>query len=548
MNVGESIELSDTVRVLIRTPQDGVFDARIAGWQANPLALELHFQQPPPADQPSEEPIRFSVTTGITPLVSGLGRLRSSPSQPLSRRWLFPEFTVPKDAHQFEARLRPFLPAASLEASESADLQDGWTAALLRSSLHFEELSQLLNRIHAARSMDTLLREIMEAGRQIMQAEASSLFLLDRETGESILVVPTGPVSEQIYGRRIPAGKGLVGWVIQSDRPILVDDPSSDPRFFGEIAAGGFVTRSMACVLLKDSSGRITGVLQALNRRETACFPENEIPLFQTLAVQAGIAIEKIRYHQMALEKERIERDLELAREIQIRFLPDAAPQIDGVSLAGFSRPATQVGGDYFDYFRRGHDALGIVIADISGKGIAAALLMASLRSTLRALAEERLPAAEMLRRLNRIFSDESPSNRFVTLAYIELHPAKREMTCIHAGHNPSLLLDPETGEIRQLEAGGPVLGILKDADFQEEVHPLKPGQRILLYTDGVTEAQDPDEEMYGEERLAELLKLTSAASAETLAQAVLEDVGLFCRNARQHDDLTLVAVAINTL
>lgn len=546
MNVEEPIELSDTVRVLIQTPQDGVFDARIVGRKEDPLALDLLFQKPPPADQLDDEPIRFSMTIGITPLASGLGRMFSSPSRSLSRRWLFPEFAAREDARQFEARLRPFLQAASLEASDSAELQDDWTASLLRSSLHFEELSQLLNRIHAARSMDSLLREIMEAARQIMQAEASSLFLLDQESGELILLVPTGPVSEQISGKRIPAGKGLVGWVIQTERPILVDNPSSDPRFFGEIAAGDFVTRSLACVPLQDSSGRITGVLQALNRREEASFPENEIPLFQTLAVQAGIAIEKIRFHQMALEKERIDRDLELAREIQLGFLPRSAPKIDEVSLFGLSRPATQVGGDYFDYFRRGPGVLGIVIADISGKGIAAALLMASLRSTLRALADEQLPAAEMLGRLNRIFTSESPSNRFVTLAYLELDPAKREITSIHAGHNPSFLLDPETGTIRQLEAGGPVLGILKDAEFQEEVHPMKPGQRILLYTDGITEAQNLDEEMYGEVRLSELLAQGRSASPESLAQTVLEDVDLFCKGARQYDDLTVVTVAVN--
>lgn len=278
------------------------------------------------------------------------------------------------------------------------------------------------------------------------------------------------------------------------------------------------------------------------SRRGVGPFPEEDRRTLELLANQAAIALENAELHRQALEKERLEREIELASEIQRQILPKSVPDIDGWELVGWNRPARHIGGDYFDLFRTGHgpERLALVVGDVSGKGVPAALLVSTLHSSLRLLTERMPVCAELLDRLNRHVLESSTANKFITLFVGELDPATGEMVYLNAGHNPAIILRAG-GAVEQLGPGGLPLGLLPQATFRAERLTLEPGDLICLYSDGITEAADPADQEYGLERLAtRLAAVRERPIAEQLA-AVEEEVTRFAAGAPQGDDQTLV-------
>jgi len=284
-------------------------------------------------------------------------------------------------ALETQSKLRPHQLLGQILLNEGAIDE---TQAQLLSYCQRCLLLDMVGRINSTLDLESLLSAIMEAARVIMEAEVSSLFLRDRDTRELIIAVPTGPAKAEISGIRIPPERGFCGWVATHRKPLIVSDPQADPRFFGEVSAG-FRTRNVICVPINNSDGQILGVLQACNKRGQGGFTEADVPLFLSLADQAAIALERARLESEAVEKQLIERDLAVAAEIQKGFWPQQIPNYSGIGIAAFSEPAKEIGGDYYDFIPMGQDRCALVIGDISGKGIPAALLMSSLRAALRA-------------------------------------------------------------------------------------------------------------------------------------------------------------------
>jgi phosphoserine phosphatase RsbU/P len=424
------------------------------------------------------------------------------------------------------------------------DASTPWFQSPQRLSL----LLDLIGRINSKLDLQSLLAAIMEAAKTIMDAEASSLLMLDRATGELVITVPTGPAGAEISGARIPPGEGLGGWVVRQRSHLVVADVQQDPRFFGDLTRSGFKTRNMICVPMKGPDGEITGVLQAINKRDGGIFTEADVPLFAALADHAAVAIETARLHKEALAKQRLDEQLRLAREIQEGFLPKEVPTFPGITLAGKAVPAADVGGDYYDFIPLTDKRCVLVIADISGKGIPAALLMASLRAALRTQIESGLKLPEVVSMINRILVRETPAERFVTLFCAEVDLERGVLTYINGGHNPPILFDRESGETRLLEIGGPIVGCLNGLRFETGVEKLKKGHTLVLYTDGMTEAENQDEDMFGEERfLSEVRKRASPGiPAEELIGALFEEVTAFVKGAPQHDDMTLLVMTVD--
>jgi sigma-B regulation protein RsbU (phosphoserine phosphatase) len=277
------------------------------------------------------------------------------------------------------------------------------------------------------------------------------------------------------------------------------------------------------------------------SRRGVGPFPESDRRTLELLANQAAIALDNAELHRQALEKERLEHEIVLASEIQKRILPKEVPEIAGFELAGWNRPARHVGGDYFDFLPLPDPLhLGVVVGDVSGKGVSAALLVSTLHSSLRLLAERLGILPELFFRLNRHILDSSSPNRFITLFVAELDPASGELAYLNAGHNPGILLRAGGGAER-LGSGGLPLGLMPGGSWRLERIALAPGDLLCLYSDGITEASDPEDEEFGLERLEALLEDGRSLGIEALVERIGEAVERFSAGQPQGDDQTVL-------
>jgi sigma-B regulation protein RsbU (phosphoserine phosphatase) len=268
---------------------------------------------------------------------------------------------------------------------------------------------------------------------------------------------------------------------------------------------------------MKNPNGEIIGVLQAINKLDGTPFTDEDISLFLAFADQAAIAMENARLHAEELEKQRLEQELTLARQIQQRFWPAEPPVIEGISVSGISVPALQVGGDYYDFIPIGQNQLGMTVGDISGKGVPAALLMATLRAMLRTQIENHHSVSDTVSLVNNAIFRDTPDEKYLTLFYCVLDTETRYLTYVNAGHTPGFLYNMHSKEEKYLEIGGTLVGFLEDFPFQEGRESLDSGSVFLLYSDGATDALNPQNEEFGAERLYSLVRENGHLSAKDL-------------------------------
>jgi sigma-B regulation protein RsbU (phosphoserine phosphatase) len=283
---------------------------------------------------------------------------------------------------------------------------------------------------------------------------------------------------------------------------------------------------------------RLEGFLAVGQRASRAGFDEEDHDFVRTLGRQALAALESVRLHRVAVEKERQDRELQIAREIQRSLFPSRCPQIAGFSLAASSQPCHAVGGDHYDLIPLEDGRLALAVADVSGKGTPASLLMASVHASLRALAGASTPEG-LMRRLNRFLFESTQDNRYVTLFYGELDPACRRLRYVTGGHVPPYLLRGAEGVVERLEEGGPVLGLLEEAAFSEGEVRLQSGDALALVTDGATEALSPTGEELGDAGVCRALRAAARESAPALLEALLDAVRRWTGPAGCTDDLT---------
>ncbi len=245
-------------------------------------------------------------------------------------------------------------------------------------------------------------------------------------------------------------------------------------------------------------------------------------------------------------QRERLNRELEIAREVQECLFPQRLPSVPGLDYCGRCRPAREVGGDYYDFLELPEGKLGIAIGDVSGKGIGAALLMASLEASLRGQALVAHDLAELMNRVNSLVLDASSANRYATLFYAAYDPPRRQLSYVNAGHNPPLILRKSSGgcAVFRLESGGPVIGLLRQR-YHQESFALESGDLVVLFTDGISESMNTRDEDWGEERLIEFAKTCHGLSAFETMTRIMAAAEAFAGGASQHDDMTLVVMRI---
>jgi len=328
--------------------------------------------------------------------------------------------------------------------------------------------------------------------------------------------------------------------VVVNGKSVLTSDAQADPRFMGGTVMLQGV-RSVLAVPLGVGEN-VFGIIYADSPLAEGRFTEDHLKVLTTLASVAAIRVENARLMEERIERERLEREQQVASEIQHRFLPAAAPQVDGYELQGISFPCYEIGGDYYDFIERDDGRLVVALGDVSGKGTAAALLMSSLHAAVHAQADTNCSLSETIGAVNRYLVESIPQNRFVTLFYAELDPKKGTLAFLNAGHNPPLIVH-SGGTMEQLAAGGLPLGIMPNADFREGRTFLHPGDVLVVYSDGVTEAVNPGGEEFGPTRLYEVVARNIDSSAAGIRDRIEAALTKFCQGTPAADDITLVIV-----
>ncbi|HWT02657.1 MAG TPA: SpoIIE family protein phosphatase [Pyrinomonadaceae bacterium] len=281
-------------------------------------------------------------------------------------------------------------------------------------------------------------------------------------------------------------------------------------------------------------------------------YSNTDLRLLQSVATQTGLALENSQLTAAiaaeVAQRERLNREVEIAREVQERLFPQKLPQISGLDYSGACRPALGVGGDYYDFLLLPGGRFGIAVGDVSGKGIAAALLMASLQASLRGQAVVGTSdLAELMSTVNRLVYDASAENRYATFFYAQYEPQTRSLTYVNAGHNPPMILRSANGsrEVLRLEAGGCVVGLLPNFPYGQACVTLEPGDTFIGFTDGISEAMNPSDEEWGEECMLEAARECDGLSASEIIARLIAAADEFAAGAKQHDDMTLVVVRV---
>lgn len=382
-------------------------------------------------------------------------------------------------------------------------------------------------------------RAIVSA-QEVMNAEAAAVLLLDDTTGELYFTQASGEAAGSVKEIRVPKGEGIAGWVAESGEPLVVNDTTNDPRFYrGADEHTGFVTRSILAVPLKVKD-RIIGVAEAINKRDGE-FGGTDLPLFQAYASLTAVAIENARMHNKLMEQEILAREIDIAKQIQRGLQGPSAATLGQLHFYGLSTPARSVGGDFFDWIDRGDGSAIAVIGDVSGKGVPAALLMANALSRLRAEAARLSEPAEILTTLNASLTANSQRGLFVTI-FLACFTADGTMRYATAGH--PLPLFASGGRFMPLpKLKGPPVAILPGVVYEQQTVKLEIGDLLVMFTDGVTEAQSPSGAFFGLQRLQEVT-LAGRDIPNVLPLRIRLAAAQFEAGAEQTDDLTACAVA----
>ena len=388
-------------------------------------------------------------------------------------------------------------------------------------------------------ALEEIIEVLLDQLQSVVPSDAAALYLLDPETSELSWFRHRGykkGTEEQV---NLKLGSGLVGWVAGTRTPLVVPDVTAEPRYVNARPS----TRSEIVVPI-ESEGKILGVLN-LEADQVGRFTSADLRVATAFANQAAISIERAQMIRQLEEKARLEHELSVARHIQQMFLPSAAPDIPGIDLAAVNLPSAEVSGDAYDYLMIADQQLALMIGDVPGKGVSAALIMATLRASLRAEARNRYAIEEIVRNVNRLLWESIELGQFVTAFYGVLDLSRMRFSYVNAGHNPPILLRAN-GEVERLRTGGPMLGPFPDCKYELGIVDLKPGDLLHFYTDGVTEAGAPQGEAFGPARLIEVLRQTRGQPSSLVNQAVLNAVDAHDGLERYDDDVTLMTLQVH--
>jgi len=401
-------------------------------------------------------------------------------------------------------------------------------------------LFEVSKTLSSTLNIDEVLRQILGSLRKVVGFIAGGVFLLDEEKGEVNTVYSEG------YGHsghdefvRVKLGQGLVGWIANTGEAVIVPDVNKDDRYI----SGHPDTISEIGVPIK-IDGRIIGVLN-LESDEPNAYDDHALELVSGFASHAAISIERAIMHKNMIENQRFAEQLSIARDIQLTFLPKKDPVVPGYDISGVNIPSGEVGGDYFDYIKIVDYQTGIAIADVSGKGIPAALIMASYRASLIAEIRNNYAIRIICAKVNSLLYESLEQGNYVTAFYGVLDSKNDIFTSCNCGHNRPIVIRND-GSIELLKEGGLALGVLQHTIYEERPISIRSGDMIVFYTDGVTEVNNERDEEFGEDRLIGLLKQYHELPSRDIQKKIIQEVRGFASKDHNFDDLTLIVLKKN--
>jgi serine phosphatase RsbU (regulator of sigma subunit)/pSer/pThr/pTyr-binding forkhead associated (FHA) protein len=403
---------------------------------------------------------------------------------------------------------------------ESSGLASTQVAALIRAG----------NELSGSRPLPELFRFILDLA--IDAVKGARGLLLTLEDGELV------PRANRGEGFRISTA--VRSRVVETGASVLVCDTSADEALRERRSIVEQDVRSLIAVPLQTGK-EIIGIIYVDSPSILRPFTRDDLNLLTVMANVAAVRIEHTRLAEMERARQIMARDLDQAAEIQQGYLPAVAPSVRGLDLAGHNAPCRTVGGDYYDFFPYEGSRVAMVLGDVSGKGMPASLLMMGLQARVQALAEEPRDLASVMTRLNRLTCANCPANRFITLFFCTLDGDTGELVYCNAGHNPPVLVRAD-GRQELLRGGGPVIGIIPEIEYSEYRNTFEPGDTLIIYSDGVTEAANAENDEFETDRLAETVRLSRHLAASQIVERIRMAVAAHVAGAPQADDITIIA------
>ena len=411
-----------------------------------------------------------------------------------------------------------------------------------------------------------LHRLIVEGAVRILDAHGGALYVTDRTGGKltpafiskdcpPLVDVPSNilqqaaanPIALETFLRlrTVAPREGVIGRVWQAGQAVCLNEFSEAPEL-AQLRGSAFGSVSVMATALRYGDQDL-GVLALANGPMGAPFSQADLVVFKSIAEQSAFALYNATIYSMANEKKRLDHDLEIARDIQRILLPSEAPAIDGFQISGINVPARQVSGDYFDYIQVDQDRLGVAIADVSGKGVPASLIMAICRSVLRAEAARNPSPADVLRKVNRQLYPDIKEDMFISMAYLILGHQQDGVTLARAGHDAPLWYKRQSQTVMPVKSPGMVVGIDSGSVFDrltaDFAVPLERNDCLVLYTDGVSETLNSEGDEFGVDRMMQSVRASANDSAQAIVKRIIEDVREFTGSVPQNDDMTLIAI-----
>ena len=408
---------------------------------------------------------------------------------------------------------------------------------LQRIELELELLQETGTILSMTIRLEDVFKSIVAALEKLISFDAIGIYIL-RQKGETIDELFSSGYRDSTSREmlRLKAGKGLVGWVAKTGEPVIVPNVQQDRRY---VPARPETMSELVVPLF--SGSEVIGAFN-LESDHLDAYSPSDLEMVTAFANQASLSITRARLIQETFEKNKITEQLQVAREIQKSFQPSKPLKYPGYDFDAVNISSEEVGGDYFDFIPIVDNQLGVTIADVSGKGLPASLIMASFRASLIAEIRNNYAIRTILRKVNNLICESVEKGKFVTAVYGVLDMKNRIFTFANAGHNPPILLRA-TGEVEFLTTGGWTLGIMTEREYEERPIHIRDGDILVLYTDGVTEAESPTDELFGTERLVELVKTNRHRSAKEMRETIIDEVIRFRDPVSQPDDLTIVII-----
>ncbi|MBX3082844.1 MAG: SpoIIE family protein phosphatase [Anaerolineae bacterium] len=457
--------------------------------------------------------------------------------------------TLDAELKRLDQALRRFNVRTSDKLSEAVwNIDTGISRAVHQGQEVLTRLEQLQDLVRTSAlistslELDNVLQRVLDTVISLTEAERAFLVLRDSVTGELSIQAARNWDHHTLNEGDVMFSRSIVQTAFENREPIVTTNAQQDERFLNAVSVMQQGLRAVLCIPLTVQM-HVVGVLYCDNRISQGAFSANSIPLLAAFGTQAAIAIEKARLHEEALARQKLEEELLLSQRIQRSMLPRTTPSIDQWRFAAEYQSARQVGGDFYDFFRLPGDpnTLCIVIADVSDKGVPAALFMAQCRTMIRTTTTNFGSPALILHKANALIQQDGESDMFLTCFYAMLDTLTGQLTFANAGHNYPLWW--HEGELHELHARGMLLGMIEDITLTEATIQIDRGDLILFYTDGVTEAMNEHEELFGEERLRELLGAHLHDTVEEIQAAITNALAEFVGDAPRSDDVTFVVL-----